>query len=141
MHGWNGTVRLTNPYHLCILMCCVPLATYGRLDQRTILKTFLEIYFFLQDMIGFLLSNLGIFLMRGLVLFGFIFIYCRGCNLAAHSSIQTSFISRIRLTRFQLPKGFLGLRKVECRNFSDILEWGPGAILIGNITLKVANHF
>ena len=43
----------------------------------------------------------------------------RGCNLAAHSSIHASFILRRGLTRFQLPKGFLGLRIVECRNSSD----------------------
>ena len=55
--------------------------------------------------------------------------------LAAHSSIHASFILRRGLTRFQLPKGFLGLRIIELRNSSDKLEWGPGAILIGNITL------
>ena len=48
----------------------------------------------------------------------------RGCNLAAHSSIHASFILRRGMTRFQLPKGFLGLRIIECRNSSDILEWG-----------------
>ena len=41
------------------------------------------------------------------------------CNLAAHSSIHASFLLRRGLTRFQLPKGFLGLRIVECRNSSD----------------------
>ena len=31
-------------------------------------------------------------------------LYCRGCNLAAHSSIHALFILRRVLTRFQLPK-------------------------------------
>ena len=53
----------------------------------------------------------------------------KGCNLAAHSSIHASFILKRGLTRFQLPTGFLGPRIIECRNSSDILEWGPGAIL------------
>ena len=44
----------------------------------------------------------------------------RCCNLAAHSSIHASFVLRRGLTRFQLPKGFLGLRIIECRNSSDI---------------------
>jgi len=39
------------------------------------------------------------------------------------------------LTRFQLPKILLRPENIECRNPSDILECGPGAILIGNITL------
>ena len=63
----------------------------------------------------------------------------RGCNLAAHSSIHASFILRRGLTRFQLPKGFLGLRIIEWRNSSDILEWGPGAKQTGNITLIALN--
>ena len=53
----------------------------------------------------------------------------RGCYLAAHSSIHASFILRRGLTRFQLLKGYLGLRIIECRNSSNILVWGPGAIL------------
>ena len=46
------------------------------------------------------------------------FLYCsvRGCNLAAHSSVLASFILRREMTRFQLPKGFLGLRIVEFKN-------------------------
>ena len=64
--------------------------------------------------------------------------YTRGCNLAAHSSIYASFILRKGLTRFQLLN--LGLRIIECRNSSDILEWGSGAIQIGNITLIAPNH-
>ena len=44
---------------------------------------------------------------------------------AAHSSIHASCILRRGLTRFQLPKGFLGLRLIECRNSFDIQEWGP----------------
>ena len=40
----------------------------------------------------------------------------RGCNLAVHSSIHASSILRKGLTRFQLPKCFLGLRIIECRN-------------------------
>ena len=55
----------------------------------------------------------------------------RGCNLAAHSSIHPSFLLRKGLTRFQLPKSFLGLRIIECRNSFDKLEWGPGAKQIG----------
>ena len=55
----------------------------------------------------------------------------RGCNLAAHSSIHASFLLRKGLTRFQLPKSFLGLRIIECRNSPDKLEWDPGAKQIG----------
>ena len=55
----------------------------------------------------------------------------RGSNMAAHSSIHASFILRRGLTRFQLPKGFLDLRIVECRN-----SW-----YTGNITLIAPNHF
>ena len=75
------------------------------------------------------------FYCESLVLSGFLYWSTRDCNLGAHSSIHASFILRRGLARFQLPKGFLGLRKVECLNSSDILEWGPGAVLIGNITL------
>ena len=90
-------------------------------------------------MIGLLWSNLGIF--------SFAKVWCcldfywstSGCNLAEHSSIHASFILRRGLRRFQLPKGFLGLRIIECRDSSDILEWCPGAILIGNITLIALN--
>ena len=64
----------------------------------------------------------------------------RGCNLAAHSSFHVSFILRRGLTKFHLPKGFLGLRIIKCRNSSDILEWGPGALKTGNITLIAPNH-
>ena len=67
------------------------------------------------------------------VLSGFFNWSTRGCNLAAHSSIHASFILRRGLTRFQLPKILLRPENIECRNLSDILEWGPGAILIGNI--------
>ena len=51
---------------------------------------------------------------------GVFLMICQGCKRAAHSSIHASFIMR----RFQLPKGFLGLIKVDCKNFSDIVEWG-----------------
>ena len=71
------------------------------------------------------------FYCESLVLYEFIYWSTRGCNLAAHSSIHASFILR---GGWQ-DSSFLGLRRIECRNFSDILEWGPGAILIGNITL------
>ena len=77
-----------------------------------------------QDMIGLLRSNLGIFLLQK---FGVVWVYIDwGCNLAAHSSIHASFILRRGLTRFQLPKWFLSRRIIECRNSSDILQWGPG---------------
>jgi len=93
-----------------------------------------------RDMIGLLRSNLGIFLLRNFgVVWVFILIY-QECNLAAHSFAHASFIMRRGLTRFQRPKGFLGLRIAECRNSSDILEWGPGALQIGKITLIAPNH-
>ena len=53
---------------------------------------------------------------------GFVFVSARGCNMATHLSVHALFILRRGLTRFQLTKGFLGLRKVESRNSSDILE-------------------
>ena len=71
----------------------------------------------------------------------FLFWSAMGCNLAAHSFIHASFIQRRGLTRFQLPKGFLGLRIVECRNSSDKLEWGPGALESGNITSHCSQSF
>ena len=69
------------------------------------------------------------------VLSEFFYWFTSGCILAAHSSIHASFILRRGLTRFQLPKFLLRPENIECRKPSDILEWGPGAILIGNITL------
>ena len=101
----------------------------------------LKRFFCPQDMIGLLRSNLGIFL---LWIFGVIwdvglYLSTRGCNLAA-PSIHASLILRRWLTSLQLPKGFLGLRIVECRNSSDILEWGPGALQTGNIALIAPNH-
>ena len=59
----------------------------------------------------------------------------------AHSSVHASFMLRKGLTRLQLPKGYLGLRIVECRNSSDTLKLGLGALQIGNITLFSPNHF
>ena len=41
-----------------------------------------------------------------------------------HDRVVTIKSQRRGLTRFQLPKGFLGLRIIDCRNSSDILEWG-----------------
>ena len=35
---------------------------------------------------------------------------------------------------------FIGLKIVEWRNSSDILEWGPDALQTGNITLIAPNH-
>ena len=75
---------------------------------------------------------------ESLVFSGYLYWSTRGCNLAAHSSIHASFILRRGLTRFQLPNGFLGLRIIESRNPSDILELGPVVIKIGNITLFLA---
>ena len=85
-----------------------------------------------QDMMGLLRSNFGIFLLRKFGVVGVLYWSARGCYLAAHSSFHASFILRRELTRFQLTKGFLGLRIVECRNSSDIQ--------IGNITLIAPNH-
>jgi len=96
--------------------------------------------FFPTDTIGLLRSNFGIFLLRKFGVEGGLFWSARGCNLAAHSSIHASFILRIGLTRFQLPNGFLDMRIVECRNSSDILEWGPGAIQTGNIKLNAPEN-
>ena len=62
-------------------------------------------------MIGLLRSNLGIVLFRKFPLVRPRFIYS-----------EKSWLIRI-----QLPKGFLGLRIVECKNSSDLLEWGLGA--------------
>ena len=59
-----------------------------------------------QDMIGLLRSNLGIVLFRKFPLVRPRFIYS-----------EKSWLIRI-----QLPKGFLGLRIVECKNSSDLLE-------------------
>ena len=75
------------------------------------------------------IKSRNFFYCESLVLSGFLFWSIRGCILGAHSSIHASFILRRGLTRFHLPK------ITECWNPSDILEWGPGAILIGNITL------
>ena len=61
--------------------------------------------------------------------FGVVLVYItRDCSLAAHSSVHASFILRRGLTRFQLPKGFLDLRIIKCRNSSEKLEWGPCAL-------------
>ena len=62
---------------------------------------------------------------------GVFLIICQGFKRPAHSSVHASFIMR----RFQLPKGFLGLIIVNCENSFDIVEWGPAALRIGNITL------
>ena len=93
-----------------------------------------------RDMIGLLRSNLGIFLLRKFGVVGVFVLIYQECNLAAHSFAHASFIMRRGLTRFQLPKGFIGLRIAECRNSSDILEWGPGALQEGNITIIALNH-
>ena len=86
------------------------------------------------------IKSQNFFYCESLVLSGFLYWSTRGCNLAAHSSFHASFILRRGLTRFQLPKILLSPKNIECRNPSDILEWGPGAILIGNITLIAPNH-
>ena len=89
-------------------------------------------------MIGFLQSKLEFFLLRKS---GVVWVYIDlpgGCNLAAHSPFNASFILRRGLTRFQ--NCFLGLRIIECRIPSDILEWGQGAIQTGNNTLIAPNH-
>ncbi len=71
-------------------------------------------------MIGLLRSNLKIFSIAKVRCFMGLYWSTKGCNLAAHSYIHASFILRRGLTRFQLHKGFLGLRIIECRNSSDI---------------------
>ena len=66
--------------------------------------------------------------------FGVVWVYIDlpgGCNLAAHSSIHASFILRRGLTRFQLPKGFLGLRIIVCILLIYWNEARPGAIQQG----------
>ena len=82
-------------------------------------------------MIGLLRSNLGIFLLRK---FGVVWVYIDlpGVVFWQHI-IHALFILSRGLTRFQLPKGFLGLRIIECRNSSDVLQ-------TGNITLIAPNH-
>jgi len=79
-------------------------------------------YFYCESLVlsGFILINIDL---PGVVIWRHI-----------HPSTLHSYWEDRGLTRFQLPKGFLGLRIIECRNSSDILEWGQGALLIGNIT-------
>jgi len=101
---------------------------------------FLKRFFVPRTWSGCYNQILDFFLCKSLVLSGFLYWSTRGCNLAAHSSIHASFILRRGLTRFQLPKRFLGLRIIECRNSSNILEWGLGVIQTGNITLIASNH-
>ena len=66
----------------------------------------------------------------------------RGCDLLAiHSSIYTSFMLRRGLTWIHgLSKSCSGLRIIECRN-SSMLEWGPGSLQTGSITLTAPNLF
>ena len=52
----------------------------------------------------------------------------------SHSSFHASFILRRGLTGY---KSFLGLRIGECRNSSDILEWGPGALQTSHSLLPI----
>ena len=81
--------------------------------------------------IGLLRSNLGIFSIAKVWCF---YIDLQGVVIWQH--IHPSMLPQRRgLTRFQLPKILLRPENMECRNPSDILKWGPGAILIGNITL------
>ena len=66
--------------------------------------------------------------------FGVFYIDLQGVVIWQH--IHPSMLPQRRgLTRFQLPKILLRPENMECRNPSDILKRGPGAILIGNITL------
>ena len=73
-----------------------------------------------------------IFLLRK---FGVIWVYIDlpGVVIWPHiyPSTHASYILRRRLTRFQL---------LRPENSSDILEWGPGVIHTGNITLIAPNH-
>ena len=77
-------------------------------------------------MIGLLRSHLGIFLLRKFGVVGVLHWSARGCNLAAHSSVHSSFILRGGLTRFQLPEGFLGLRIVTVQEFFWYTGMRPG---------------
>ena len=55
-----------------------------------------------------------------------------GCNLAVHSSCLLFIYSEKRVDNNTAAEGFLGLRIVlECRNSSDVWEWGQGALQIG----------
>ena len=55
-----------------------------------------------------------------------------GCNLAVHSSCLLFIYSEKRVDNNPAAEGFLGLRIVlECRNSSDVWEWGQGALQIG----------
>ena len=62
--------------------------------------------------------------MHRFVVEGFLILICQGLYLAAHSSVHASFILKRGL---QLPKGFLDLKILECRNSSDISGMRPGS--------------
>ena len=85
---------------------------------------FLKIFFVPRTWSGCYDQIPEFFYCESLVLSGFILIY-QGL-LYGRTFIHSSIILRRRLTRFKLPKGFLGLKIVVSRNSSDILEWGPG---------------
>ena len=83
-------------------------------------------------MIGFIRSNLWIFLLRksGVVC---VYIYLPRVVIWQH-------IHPYWKEGWQDSSCFLGLRIIECRNSSDILERGPGAIQTWNITLIAPNY-
>ena len=85
---------------------------------------FLKIFFVPRTWSGCYDQIPEFFYCESLVLSGFILIY-QGL-LYGSTFIHPSIILRRRLTRFKLPKGFLGLKIVVSRNSSHILEWGPG---------------
>ena len=94
---------------------------------------FLKEFFCPQDMI----KSQNYFYCESLVLSGFILINIDLPGVVIwrhiHPSTLHSYWEDRGLTRFQLPKGFLGLRIIKCRNSSDMLVCGQGALLIGNI--------
>ena len=98
---------------------------------------FKRVFFWPQDMIGFLRSNLGIFLLRK---FGVVWVYIDLPGVVIWQHIHLSTLHSFWEKGWQDSSCFLGLRIIECSNSSDLLEWGPGAIQTGNITLIASNH-
>ena len=88
-------------------------------------------------MIGLLRSNLGIFLLRK---FGVAWIYIDLPGVVIWQHIHPFMLHSYWEEGWQDSScRFLGLRIIEWRNSSDILEWGPGAKQTGNITLIALN--
>ena len=97
---------------------------------------FLKIFFVPRTWSGCYDQIPEFFYCESLVLSGFILTY-QGL-LYGSTFIHPSIILRRRLTRFKLPKGFLGLKIVVSRNSSDILEC---ELTITGVTHFPAPHY